>query len=276
MLPLVKWPGGKRRELGIIRQHLPEYRRYFEPFLGGGALWLDQVPARSYLNDSHALLIALYRYIQSKDVEFREGVYDFTALWEGTRRGKRSEIYYQTRERYNQNEETDCQKVIDFWILRELAYGGMFRFNSNGGFNVPFAGSYAEKDMNKKASLLLSAEITDIMENAVFYQEDFHHFLTRFKFKETDFVFLDPPYHCDFTKYGDDDFTEDDHLRLADTLRTLQAKFMLVIQKTDFVDETYTNDGYSITEYDKKYSFNIRGRNKQATTHLMITNYGAN
>lgn len=273
MLPIVKWPGGKRRELSNIVPALPHYKRYFEPFFGGGAVFFNELPLESYINDSHAELIKLYRLIQKRDKKFKVLLDDFIAEWNRTTAIKRADLYYQARERYNSRAKMDTQKILDFWILRELAYGGMFRFNAKGGFNVPFGGSYREKNMSKKADLLWSRDTNIALKNTSFHQDDFEQFMGRFHFNKDDFLFLDPPYHCEFTKYGEDDFSEDSHERLANILPTLKAKFMLVIQRTDFVDDIYCQSEYTIQAYDKKYSFNIRGRNSQSVEHILITNY---
>lgn len=62
MKPLLKWPGGKRRLISNILQHVPEhYNRYYEPFCGGAALFFDLEPEQSSICDINQELIACYR-----------------------------------------------------------------------------------------------------------------------------------------------------------------------------------------------------------------------
>lgn len=71
--PFIKWAGGKERELPLIRPHLPlRMERYFEPFIGGGALYLDTQASAYYINDKSNELILLYRLIQTQEATFLE------------------------------------------------------------------------------------------------------------------------------------------------------------------------------------------------------------
>lgn len=92
---------------------------------------------------------------------------------------------------------------------------------------------------------------------------------------ERDFVFLDPPYDCIFSDYGNKDykngFGEAEHRRLASDFKNISSQTMLVIGKTPLTMELYRK--YIIEEYDKNYSVNIKNRFKSAAKHLIITNY---
>ena len=90
-----------------------------------------------------------------------------------------------------------------------------------------------------------------------------------------DFVFLDPPYDCVFSDYGNEDykdgFGEDEHRRLASDFRNLPCKALLVIGKTSLTEELYGD--LIVEEYDKSYSVNIRNRFKADAKHIIVTNY---
>lgn len=72
MNPIIKWPGGKSREIGMIQPLIPEYNRYIEPFFGGGALFFHLKPKKAAINDISESLIQYYRLIQKQDKELYE------------------------------------------------------------------------------------------------------------------------------------------------------------------------------------------------------------
>ena len=93
---------------------------------------------------------------------------------------------------------------------------------------------------------------------------------------QDDFMFLDPPYDCVFSDYGnvtyrDDGFNEKEHRRLAEDFRNLSCKALMVIGKTPLTEELY--QGYIQEEYEKNYAVNIRNRFKSSATHILVANY---
>lgn len=94
------------------------------------------------------------------------------------------------------------------------------------------------------------------------------------KCSTNDFVFLDPPYDCVFTDYGnigEKDFSEQSQIKLAEDFQNLPAKSLMIIGKTELTQHLY--EPYIKAEYSKKYAVNIRNRFKAESTHLIITNY---
>ena len=67
MKPLIKWPGGKSRELAQVYGLIPEYDRYLEPFFGGGALFFHLAPKSAAINDISESLIQYYKLIKNQD-----------------------------------------------------------------------------------------------------------------------------------------------------------------------------------------------------------------
>ena len=90
--------------------------------------------------------------------------------------------------------------------------------------------------------------------------------------RETDFMFLDPPYDTEFSDYEGNAFTKLDQARLAVCLSKTKAKFLLIIKNTPFIEDLYSN-GFYIRRFDKQYTYNVRSRNDRAAEHLIITNY---
>lgn len=169
---------------------------------------------------------------------------------------------------------SDERKVANWFFIREMCYGSMFRFNEDGDFNIPYGGiGYNKKDLNDKITKMFSKECSKIFSNVELYNLDFEDFLNKIKFKDTDFIFLDPPYDSIFSEYDKNPFGQSDHQRLATYLLTLNCNWMLVIKNTDFIYKLYDHHGIDIKSFDKKYLYNARGRNDRNVEHLIIRNY---
>lgn len=70
MKTILKWPGGKEKELPVIRKYTPEYTgRFIEPFVGGGAVFFDTTTPRCCINDKSDELINLYNCAKEKDAD---------------------------------------------------------------------------------------------------------------------------------------------------------------------------------------------------------------
>ena len=148
----------------------------------------------------------------------------------------------------------------------------MFRYNSNGEFNVPYGGiSYNRKDFRAKIDSIFSSETKSLFANVSISALDFEEFLLKHPLSEDDFMFLDPPYDTDFSDYEGKDFTREDQKRLANALGNTKAKFILIIKNTDFIYSLY-KDSFTILGFDKTYTYNVRSRNERNAEHLIITN----
>lgn len=163
-------------------------------------------------------------------------------------------------------------QVANFYFIREYCYGSMFRYNNNGEFNIPYGGiSYNKKVLRNKIENMFNEEIKHIFQNTRIYCLDFVDFFKQIQVTENDFIFLDPPYDTDFSDYENRQFTKDDQIRLADELKKIKAKFILVIKNTDFIRSLYENS-FNIVSFNNTYTYNVRGRNKRNVEHLIITN----
>ena len=184
--------------------------------------------------------------------------------------------YYWCRNEYNKNYNNIIH--ISMWfIMRELAYSGMFRFSSKGIFNVPYGGqSYDNKDLLKKINYIKTVREKDFYKNTEFNNMDFENFFKKYDyFKKDDFIFLDPPYDSAFSQYNvEEDFNRTHQIRLRNCLLKTKAKFMLVVKNTDMMQELYKNiPDFNLTLFDKDYMVNLKNRNNKTVKHLMIKNY---
>ena len=185
---------------------------------------------------------------------------------------RKTAFYMCIRDIYNDQKENKQLHTACFYFIREYCYSSMFRFSKNGNFNVPYGGqSYNLKYMTSKIKQMQSNEIILYLKNTAIYNLDFEEFLNLFTLDRNDFIFLDPPYDSEFSTYDNNAFDKNEQIRLNKFLTNTKAKWMLIIKKTDFIDDLYSK--FNIYEYDKNYLVSFKNRNNKDVKHLLITNY---
>ncbi len=130
--PFLKWAGNKYRIIETIRTMLPDGERLVEPFVGSGAVFMNTDFDRYLLADSNADLINLYKALQQQGETFIE---ECQKLFRPAT--NRAEYYYRRRDEFNKCRNT-TRKAALFIYLNRHGYNGLCRYNSRGGFNVPF------------------------------------------------------------------------------------------------------------------------------------------
>lgn len=283
MKPMVKYRGGKTRELPRILPHMPsDFDRYVEPFMGGGAVFFGLTPEKSILNDLNEPLMDFYKTVRDKFALLRSELDDLEKQYRSNRvafeRAKIASpeekvhdpnevLYYRIREMYNGLTPAEYSQAALYFFINKTSYSGMIRYNRDGHFNVPY-GRY--KNFNTQ---LVSKSHSELLQSATLYQGDYE---TVFDLcGPRDFVFLDPPYDSKFSDYGNvstrDGFLESDHRRLAEAFFSLPAKALMVIGKSDLINELYGDHVFAT--YRKQYAVNIRNRFQAKNEHLLIKNY---
>lgn len=166
------------------------------------------------------------------------------------------------------------KRVANYYFIREFCYGGMFRFNRAGDFNVPYGGiAYNTKDFRKKVDYIFSDEVSELLDRTQTENKDFEELLKSLKLSKKDFIFLDPPYDTEFSDYEENPFTREDQKRLSKLLINIKANWILIIKETDFIRSLYEGKkNIKIGEFDKEYSFNIKERIQTGVKHLVIHN----
>lgn len=166
----------------------------------------------------------------------------------------------------------EAYKVANFYYIREYCYGSMFRYNKKGEFNIPYGGiSYNKKRFNVKINSIFNDKMKELFNGTEIYSLDFEDFFNNISLTKNDFIFLDPPYDTEFSDYEGRSFDKEDQKRLADVLKGIKAKFILVIKNTDYIYNLY-KDNFHIISFDKNYTYNVRSRNDRDVEHLIITN----
>lgn len=273
--PVFKWTGGKRRELPRIRPHLPPYTtdgsayRYVEPFAGGAALYwdLDNHTGENVLGDFDAEVMNFYQVMADQDAEFLDHVATTAELYTSGDHAAQEANYYHWRnlDRDGLGELTDAERAARFWIVNQLAFSGMRRFNASGHFNVPY-GHY--KTLN--ASNLSSPDHVRLLAATDFHTGDYADVLTANDLPGT-FVFIDPPYTRVMKTYSHGNaFGEADQRDLAERLKAMnQADWMVVINRDDLTEELY--EGHIREIYPLRYGANIRNRFDRQVEHILAT-----
>lgn len=210
------------------------------------------------------------KLIRMKDLEEKKGNLPEKDIYDNFECALKGSFYMFIRALYNKYDNSEY-----FYFIREYCYSSMFRYNSNGEFNVPYGGiSYNRKNFQRKIDYIKSKELQSHFVNTDIYNLDFEEFLDKIKLTKNDFIFLDPPYDTNFSSYVNNAFDRQDQERLANYLiNKCPAKFMLVIKNTDFISDLYSNKGLYITSFDKTYMVSFKGRNNRDCKHLLITNY---
>jgi DNA adenine methylase len=261
MKPLVKWGGGKSREIKYFDKYIPSFDKYIEPFVGGGALYFYINHNDNVINDIHPELINLYQQIANDN---GKKIYELMSKYDNT-----EDDYYYIRDKFKPS--NDIERAFVFFYLRKTCYRGMLRYNKKGHFNVPF-GRY--KTYNYE--ILLDKQYNRILRNTIILNTDVSEVFDMFN--DTDnFVFLDPPYDSVFSNYGFCNYDKDKHIELYNKFITTNNKCLMVIGETDFIKQLY-ND-YIIDVFKKKYAFKIHsGRisDNINNNHLIICNYKIN
>lgn len=267
--PFIKWVGGKRQLLPTLLDNLPiRFNRYFEPFIGGGAMFFAIKPKDAFLSDINNELINLYNVVKNSVFELIDEIslykYDCQYFYQ---------IRNLDRDKENYNKLSDIQKAGRFIYLNKSCFNGLYRVNSNGEFNVPF-GKYKNPTILDKENLL---ETHHILKNANIESYDFE--IIKDNIKVNDFIYLDPPYiplntTANFTSYTKDGFD----IKMQERLKTFcefidkkGAYFMLSNSYTDITLDLY--NGFNIATILANRSINSNGTKRGKINEVLISNY---
>lgn len=265
MKALVKYQGGKSKELPLIKQLLPkQFIRVVEPFCGGAAVSFG-LGYHSLMSDINRDVINLYSVVANVELypELQLAVNTIKTL----EHDDLEKEFYSAREAINQPWSCvdPCRRALSYIIVRQLCFSGMERYNAKGEFNVPF-GHY------KRFSCNLSVDHHEYLKNKCVYQ--YGSFVDLFEqINADDFVFVDPPY-LDRLGYTEGDGGLSLHEDLLGCLKATKGQWMIIHSDHEFYRESYKD--YNIITKDFAYSQRF-GKNKDhsgaSVQHLYITNY---
>ena len=272
--PFVKWVGGKRqllrqfRELGLYppEDFNPITNTYYEPFVGGGAVFFDLLPKNAELSDLNNELATTYNVIKNNVNELiqslKKHIYD-------------KEYYLEVRAKKIED-LSDVEVASRFIFMNRTGFNGLYRVNKSGQFNVPF-GRYNNPVICDEDNL---RRVSDALQDVTITHQDYKHVLKTAK--SGDFIYLDPPYYpinatSSFTSYTAEGFLEREQTELRDTFVKLHEKgcfVMLSNSDTPFINELYSGlDGITINKITAGRSINSKGSGRGKITEVLVTNY---
>jgi len=246
--PVLKWAGGKRKIANRLIQLMPsEFGTYFEPFLGGAAMFLAINRTDAVLGDVNKHLINFYSTLASTPQELSEALEVLKFKYDSLSSSAQKELFYDIRARFNrQNSATDRSmesqddslgRAVDFYSLNKLGFNGLYRENSRGEFNVPCGGKKSFPGFDRQnlmdvaarlnISTLVAGDYGSVVENS----------------KEGDFIYFDPPYipltpTASFTSYSKAGFGLVEQENLAETMRNLTGRGVKVMMSNSDTELT--------------------------------------
>lgn len=272
--PFVKWVGGKRQLLEQFRKlnlYPPERfdvrtGTYYEPFVGGGAVFFDLQPEKGVLSDLNRELIVTYKVIKNHVDE----------LIASLKKHRNDKEYYLIIRAQDPATLSDLDIASRFIFLNKTCFNGLYRVNSKGGFNVPF-GKYTnplicdEENLRKVSKALRHVEIKN---------QDYKEVLK--KAKRGDFVYFDPPYYpvsktASFTSYTKEGFLDKEQIELRDTAVELSKRgcfVMLSNSDTPFINDIYSGiKDFHINKVEAGRAVNSKASGRGKITEVLIINY---
>ena len=270
--PFIKWVGGKTKLLPELTKRLPTRSqwtgRYYEPFIGGGALFFSLNTKGAILSDINPELINLYRILQVVP----------NAIFEALQTHERShckEHFYKVRsldreEGWPEN-ISKVERAARFIYLNKSGFNGLYRVNLKGQNNVPM-GSY--KTLSLPSLEHLSTCCEHLYTVKVISQP-----YSEIDAASGDFVYLDPPYiplnpTSSFTSYAKEGFGLQQQRELAEFLVELDnrgCKWMLSNSSAPLSFELYQRWNIDTVECDR--SINSKGSDRGAVKEVLVRNY---
>lgn len=270
--PVTKWVGGKRQLLPVLHQYLPtQFKRYFEPFVGGGALLFDLAPAQATINDANGELMNVYQVIKDHPQALIEQLQRLAA-----RNSKDFYLHIRALDRSDDYEAlTDVQKAARLLYMLRVDYNGMYRVNSHNQFNVPYGRQKNPTIVN--TNNIMAVHDYFVTNDVEMCHGDFEDAVV--SAQAGDLVYFDPPYvplnpTSSFTSYTKDNFGDFEQKRLAKFVKELDKRgvyVMLSNSDTQYVRDLYRD--FHIHTVQAKRSVSANAKSRGNVTEVLVVNY---
>jgi DNA adenine methylase len=269
--PFVNYSGGKTRLLPYIRAEIPELSdetTYYEPFVGGGAVFLSVSHAKAVVGDTNAELINCYQVIKT----------DALALIDELKRHHNTRTYYYALRNWDRlscfSNRTPVERAARTIFLSKACFNGFYRVNKKNQFNTSYGNNSSINLPTAEQLLALSdylRKTTDI------FHADFSDTLS--SVRKGDFVYLDPPYDplsesSSFTEYTSGGFSKAEQERLrdyVDKLTDLGCRVLISNSNTPFIRDLYAN--YTLKEVSVQRMVSGKASARGTIVELLIRNY---
>lgn len=260
--PFLKWVGGKTQLLPEILARFPSrFGRYFEPFIGGGAVFFALAPERAVLADINARLIATYRAIRD----------ELPAVIAALHRHRAEREHFYRVRAMDPDTLSPAEAAARMLFLNRTCFNGLYRVNKRGEFNVPF-GDYRNPTLCDEVNLTrVAAQLRDV---------DLRVgpvFRVAAEARRGDLVYFDPPYDpvsstASFTSYTAEGFGRHEQERLAELFGELAARGVHVVlsnSDTPFIRELYSK--FIVEQVFARRAVNRRADRRGPVPELLIT-----
>jgi DNA adenine methylase len=269
--PFLRWAGGKTWLLKRVNQFIPEkIHNYYEPFLGGGAIFfclkqLGKLKNKSILADTNKDLIDCFLQVRDNVEQVIEHLKNY----------KNEKYFYYLMRDLTPN--SDSEKAAKFIYLNRTSFNGIYRVNLNGKYNVP----YGFKTYNTLFDFDNLRGASDCLANAEIVHNDFQPCLD--DIGKDDLAFLDPPYtvahgNNGFIKYNQKIFAWEDQIRLADTITTINKKgayYVLTNASHPTIEDLFGALGTKV-EFNRYSVIGGRKAKRELTNEYVFTNVRQN
>lgn len=270
--PFLKWAGGKKQLLPEIKKYVPaNYSTYYEPFVGGGAVFFELKPKKAVINDISQELINVYRVVKN-NVE---------RLIKDLKKHKNNRDYFYKIRVLDRDKEyeklSSIEKASRIIYLNKTCYNGLFRVNRQGYFNVPFGRYKNPNIINEKVLRAVSNYLID--NNIKILNKDFAEVLD--KIEKNCFIYFDPPYNplsesSSFTGYTFSGFGEEEQRRLkklCDRLNKDGYRFLISNSATPFILNLYKYYKETTVIVKTNRSINCIASKRGEIEEVLIRNY---
>lgn len=263
--PFLKWAGGKSRLIAQYQPFLPQsFDTYYEPFLGGGALFFHLRPQRAVLSDINPELVNVYTCVRDRVDDLIKHLEDHAA-------NHSHGYYYQMR---SSDPDASIERAARLLYLNKTCFNGLYRVNAKGQFNVPM-GRYSNPRICDPD--LLSAA-SKALQSATIVQRSFDQILDN-ALTAQDFIYFDPPYQplsltSNFTGYSRDAFTAENQLQLRDIFSQLaQQKVQVMLSNSDcpFIRELYQSFAIHTHTIQAARAINANATKRGKINEVLIT-----
>jgi len=262
--PFLKWAGGKTELLPELIRRLPRsYNTYWEPFLGGGALFFAQAPASAVLSDLNEELVNCYEVVKTS-------VDSLISELKGHRNTLSHFLHVRKMQPWQLDPITRAARLI---FLNKTCFNGLYRVNQRGEFNVPF-GHYLNPNFCDERTLQAASRA--LRDTEILYR-DFRFLL--YRARTGDFIYFDPPYvplssTSKFTSYSETPFGEREQKALKAVFKALAERdchVMLSNSDTPLIRKLYK--GFRIESVLVSRAINCKGDKRGKISEVIIRNY---
>ncbi|AGY41382.1 adenine-specific DNA methyltransferase [Mesoplasma florum W37] len=274
MKPILKWVGGKTQLLTEINKRKPKkFKNYFEPFVGGGAVFLNQAIKNTTISDLNKELINMYQTIKRTPIKLINQLDEFIIKYNENPEGFYLQLRNLDRDPNFIKNNSKVFRAARTIFLNKTCFNGIYRVNSQGFFNVPWNKKETAPSVYDKKNI---KEISKYLKTVKIKNTSYENILKYIQ--KGDFIYIDPPYdkikNDTFIEYNKNEFGKKEQIKLSEFAREInkkQAYFMISNHNTEFINEIYSD--FKIEVVYAKRSVNSKGSGRGEIEELLITNY---